>query len=382
MRIAYITSAQIPSQKANSIQVMKVCQALSQNGHSVCLFVPGRSQANWDDLRKLYGLTIEFPIRWIPRNTKWRYLDFILRSFHQVEFDKFDLIYTRMVWVAWYAMIRRFPVIYESHDLPAGRIGTRLYRRFIHAKKGTFSVFITNALRKKIAELYAILDLDNTSIVSPDGVDLERYADIPDPTSCREKLNLPERFTAAYSGGFYPGRGVDFLFRLAQNFPKVQFLWIGGEDSSRKHWLYEVKNAGLNNVMMPGFIQNSELPVYQGAAEILIMPFGRTTAGSSGGDTAEICSPMKMFEYLASGRAILTSDLPVLREVLNDENAEFYLVENFESLVMHFKTLISDEKRRCQISENAKRSAESYDWKIRMQQIIAAAEAHLQLSAK
>ena len=61
-----------------------------------------------------------------------------------------------------------------------------------------------------------------------------------------------------------------------------------------------------------------------------MMPYGKMVAGSSGGNIAEVSSPMKMFEYMASGRVILTSDIPVLREVLNENNAVFYIPEDIE----------------------------------------------------
>jgi hypothetical protein len=53
------------------------------------------------------------------------------------------------------------------------------------------------------------------------------------------------------------------------------------------------------------------------------MPYERSVAVSGGGDTADVCSPMKMFDYMAAGRAIISSDLPVLQEVLNEQNAVF-----------------------------------------------------------
>ncbi len=52
------------------------------------------------------------------------------------------------------------------------------------------------------------------------------------------------------------------------------------------------------------------------------MPYEREIGISSGGGhSAQVSSPMKMFEYLAAGRAIVASDLPVFREVLNERNA-------------------------------------------------------------
>ena len=80
MKIAYIASAQIPSTRANSIQVMKVCQALKQNGEEPRLYVPGRTRQPWESLSRQYGLQTEFEIHWVPAWRPLRYVDFVLRA--------------------------------------------------------------------------------------------------------------------------------------------------------------------------------------------------------------------------------------------------------------------------------------------------------------
>ena len=129
--------------------------------------------------------------------------------------------------------------------------------------------------------------------------------------------------TVSYTGHFYAGRGVDVLFELATAFPHVQFLWIGGRESELVAVKGRLAEEGLANVVLTGFIDNQHLPLYQAASEILLMPYEKSIAGSSGGNSADICSPMKMFEYMAAGRLILTSDLPVIHEVLDEETACF-----------------------------------------------------------
>ena len=67
MRIAIITNSRVPSLTANSIQAMKVCQALTQLGHTIRLFVPRESEpAGWDELASHYGLSTAFEIEWLP----------------------------------------------------------------------------------------------------------------------------------------------------------------------------------------------------------------------------------------------------------------------------------------------------------------------------
>jgi len=81
--------------------------------------------------------------------------------------------------------------------------------------------------------------------------------------------------------------------------------------------------------------------LYQAAADVLLMPYSSSFGGSGGGNIARVSSPLKMFEYLASGRAILASDIPVLREVLTDKTACFYQPENFKHLCQQFSALVS-----------------------------------------
>jgi glycosyltransferase involved in cell wall biosynthesis len=132
----------------------------------------------------------------------------------------------------------------------------------------------------------------------------------------RSQLGLPQGLLALYTGHLYPGRGMQVLEYLAQQMPQVNFVWLGGRPADVEHWRKRAASQVLSNLNVLGFIENRLIPAYQSAADALLMPYERVITTSSGGNTADICSPMKMFEYMAAGRAILSSDLPVLREVL------------------------------------------------------------------
>lgn len=370
MKIAYIAAAQIPSMKANSIQVMKVCQALRLNGETVHLYVPGTRQYSWNELKAAYGINEEFPITWIPAVKGGKGLDFILRSVFNGKKANCEVIYTRAIWAAFIGLWINLPIIYEVHDIPGGRIGSRLFRSYLLSKKKKLTVMITRALKEKIEERFQFHFTDKDSIVAPDGVDLDRYAHVPNAVECRKRLGFEEKITAIYTGGFYPGRGVDLLFSLAIAFPQVQFIWIGGEKDSIAYWSDQIREHAVANINLTGFIPNKDLPLYQGAADILLMPFGKIVSVSGGGNTADICSPMKMFEYMAAGRAILSSDIPVLREVLNESNAMFYAAEDLEDLKRQFSVLLEDQARRHTIALKAAEDVKAYEWKTRMDQIM------------
>jgi glycosyltransferase involved in cell wall biosynthesis len=202
------------------------------------------------------------------------------------------------------------------------------------------------------------------ALVAPDGVDLERYLELPSPEEARRRLGLPQGLTAGYTGHLYPGRGAELLLGLAQRFPQLNFLGVGGRPADVDYWRARTHEMALSNVHLTGFVPNQRIPLYQAAADILLMPYEQVITGSSGGNTAEICSPMKMFEYMAAGRAILSSDLPVLREVLGPANAVLCPpppagASAWESAL---ETLIADEVLRLRLSTQARRDVAQYAW--------------------
>ena len=370
MKITYIATSTIPSLTANSMHVMKVCQAFTQLGHATRLIVPGNRSYEWNQLEVHYGVTAQFPIDWLPVKKYLHKLDFFWKAVCQAKQDQTQLVYTRAIWAAVIAMWHNLPVILEMHDIPQGRLAPTLYRYYLNCSGQRLTVFITHALQHEIEQKLAVQHKPDEAIVMPDGVDLERFQDLPAAASARQLLGLPEKLTAVYSGGFYSGRGLEILFELAHLFPQVQFLWVGGQPQVVQEWQSKIAAAHLLNVLLPGYISNQKLPLYQAAADILLMPSSKKVAGSSGGDIARVASPMKLFEYMASGKAILCSDLPVLHEVLNKNNAAFYPPDDLSALTAAFARLLQHEQVRNALGNQARRDVLKYSWELRMQTIL------------
>ena len=370
MKITYIAPSKIPSETANSVQVMKVCQAFTQLGHETRLYVPGTEPHDWSDLEEQYGIRTPFEITWLPARPSMRKLDFTWYAVQQAKKGGANVIYTRLLWAAVFAMQQNLPVILEMHEIPSGRFAPALYRHYLARKGKRLTVFITRALQNEIERSLSVSHDPLETCIAPDGVDLERFENLPSPAQARKDLGLREAPTAVYSGGFYPGRGLEILFDLAGSFPQVQFLWIGGRPEVLAEWKNKLTHAGLTNVTLTGFIPNEKLPAYQAAADILLMPYRQKVAGSSGGDIASVTSPMKLFEYMACGRAILCSDLPVLHEVLNEGNALFYPPEDLNAMSAAFARLLDDAVLRQSLGEQVRREVVHYSWRSRMQAIL------------
>jgi len=81
-------------------------------------------------------------------------------------------------------------------------------------------------------------------------------------------------------------------------------------------------------------------------------------------------SPLKLFEYMASGRPIIASDLPALREVLNDKSALFFKPENAADLARAIKMLKSSQTLGYHLSRQALSDVKEYTWSNRAKKIL------------
>lgn len=349
---------------ANSLQMMKACQAISQLGHEVHLLLPQHQQQKKEpDLASFYGLKTQFPIRWLPSRLTWQRYDFAFQAVRIARQLKADISYVWFIQAGIFSLLANLPVIIELHGPPEGRFGPSLFRMFnrIEGKKRILP--ITHALASQLKQRFRFASQEDELMrVAPNGVDLELYADLPRPQAARELLDLPPVVTVGYTGHLYPGRGMSLLLELARCFPGINFLWVGGQPGDVDTWKERLRTENIPNITLTGFIQHSQMPLYQAAADILLMPYEKVITGSSGGDSSSYASPMKMFEYLASQRAIISSDLPVIREVLNPSNAVLCPPEDIEAWSQALSELLTDEEKRQSLASQAWQDIQKYTW--------------------
>jgi glycosyltransferase involved in cell wall biosynthesis len=364
MKIVTIAGATIPSDTANSMQVMKACQALVQIGHQVTLLVPG-SRNTSIDLRQHYGLQTDLPIEWLSSSSRRL---FTWDSVRRARALKADLLYSWFPQSAVFGLMSGLPVIFEIHIQPTGLFGPLWHWAFAKLPGLRRLVSITRALVNLLEKDFHIRFQSDDVVIAPNGVDLERFASLPDPVTARRQLGFHEARTVMCTGHLYAGRGAELFLSLAKSLPEAQFVWVGGRSDDIKIWK---QRAESDNVTFTGFIPNIDLPLYQAAADILLMPYSRSIMGSSGSaDSAAVASPMKMFEYMAVGRAIVSANLSVIREVLNENNAVFCEPDNKENWRLEIESLLADETRRIEIGNQARRDVEGYTWVARAKRIM------------
>jgi glycosyltransferase involved in cell wall biosynthesis len=369
MKIACIASSRIPSETANSIQAMKVCQALAENGHAVTLIAPGDGpdgetpDQKWAVLAEHYGLHTRFDFMHIPPfEGRFARRIFPWRAVWRAKQLSVDAVYTWLPQAAVGGLLLRCLAILEMHDLPPGVFGPWWYRLFLRLKGRKRQLVITGALQTALGEQFSPQLSAKENLIAPNGVDLRQYQALPAPAVARKDLGLPEMPTVACTGHLYAGRGADLFLRLAAEMPDVHFLWVGGRPKDVSVWRHKAAGRGLENISFVGFKSNQILPQYQAAADILLMPYGLSMGASSGDNPVEFFNPMKMFDYMASGRPIITSDLPVIYEILGAESAVFLTPGNPEVWQQAIRDLLADPERMRILANESRREVAPYTW--------------------
>lgn len=378
MKIALITNSRIPSLTANSIQAMKVAQALMQLGHDIKMFAPKEADAiNYELLITHYGLRLTPDLELLPSISGLKRLDFIVHAQRAAKKFGAELIYTWLPQSAALGAWMGYPVVLEMHADNSGKLGVWWMRQFWNQKTPKVMTVTTSALRKALERSTKFQFPNEAILLAPNGVELEKYARLLSPTEARRQLNLKEGLTVGFTGHIYPGRGADLLFELARQMPAVNFLWVGGTPELVDLWRNKLAEAKMTNVTMTGFVKHESIPSYQAAADVLLMPYSRSIEASSGQDIAEVINPMKMFEYMASGRGIVSADLPSIREVLNEGNAVLVVpmeegnrewgMGNWKAAI---ESLLVDEPRRLALGAQARKDVEQLTWVKREERVM------------
>ena len=341
------------------------CEGLKRCGADVRLFVPGSGTITFEEVRAHYGLYCDaFPVRYVPSRPHLHRMDFTASVLSASGKFPADIHYTWTIQLAAAAAFRGMETAYEIHDLPVGG-GVRWLDLYTRAKAPKKILCITTALRDRLLARFPHLRMEDC-LIMPNGFSPEDYDGLPGIAEAKQQMGFAaDRPAVSCSGHLYQGRGAELFLKLAGRFPEAGFHWFGGTPEAVESWRKEAGHAGLDNVVFHGFVPRNRLPLAQAACDVLLMPYERQIAGSGGGNSAEICSPMKMFEYMAEERCILSSSLPVIREVLDDSCAVFCEPEDVDSWSAGLETVLKNTDLRRQLAHEAKRRSENYTWQKR-----------------
>lgn len=311
-RILYISDSAIPSYSANSIHVMKMCQSWALQGHEVTLVAKSTAACvrGVRDIYAFYGVKPAFKLKIVPGRPfpgSGRFYNLFLPFF---SFGSYDVVYTRAIYPAfWYSLFgRKFAFeIHEPFETKNARLA-RLFRFVVRRNKVRSWVVISEALRTHFTKTFGIREQRIT--VAHDGAD-------PFPRET-QPVALAGDFKIGYVGSLLQGKGMELLMPLSKQLPACTFHIVGGQPGDVARWK-AVLEPGQQNVVFHGFVPHAATVSYIQAFDLLIAPYQRSVFvknADNSNNIAQWMSPLKIFEYMSSGKAMITSDLPVLREVL------------------------------------------------------------------
>ena len=383
MRILYFADIRFPLERANGIQTIETCHALAMRGHEVRLVVRPDTHSPARDPFDYYGLaaTPRLVIERAPAPgpqfaRRIAYLSFA--AGRAMGAGRADVVFTRDLGVA--ALLLSIPrplrstLVYESHGyapdvraaLPvmvstarppgAARLKRLAQREAAVWRTADGYVTITRGLAALLEEKFG--SRGNVAVV-PDGVRVSSNSDEDDAP--------PPQAVVGYAGHLYRWKGVDELIEAIARSGRASALIVGGHAVEGDRARLETLAATLGisaRLTFTGHVAPTEVPRLLRRATILALP------NPASAISTHFTSPLKLFEYMAAGRAIVASDLPAIREVLRHEvNALLVAPGDPASLALAIDRLLADPPLAARLARNALSDVDDYTWSRRAERL-------------
>lgn len=316
--------------------------------------------------RSAYALMVASYLRWLK-----------LRGQH------YQVVYVREVISAlWLSLLlpklTGARVIYEVHDLEAHNPSRAkeswaqpllaLVDRLVLSRPAGLTS-LTGVFRDLLARDGIRAERDVA--ILPDAYDAERYYP-RDRGMARRELGIAQNTRlVVYAGLTFAYRGVDMLLEaIAQarsQVPNLRVALVGGRPQELRDLQEQAARLGLGEqVIFAGQQPQSRIPLYLAAGDILAVPDTVTDITAS---------PLKLFEYMAMGRAIVCPDLPALREITGGDGALHVPRRDQAALTQAIIDLANDQQLRSSLGAQALERVAPYTYAHRAERLVMVADA-------
>lgn len=366
MQINYVTVTDIPSNNANSLQIIQMCNAMALNGNKVNLIIPnlGKSEKT---VKEFYGIKSDFKIIKIGNRknmiSKYQNILIPVRLVLKCLFIKSDKIITRNLLISLIFIILRKKHIIEIHDdlRTSGKILSKVFKKLklLNSTSIEKIIFITKSLKNFIISNY---DYKNNN-----------FKILPDSTSIFNSTSnnwAKKNLNIGYFGSIYKSRGIATILKLSKFDQKNIYYIYGGSNS----FVNKLKRKTFNkNLILCSQIPYNKIKDEILKMDILLLPYANkvTTTGDIG-NIIDFMSPMKMFDYLGSSKVIISANIPVLREVLTHKHNCIFIDNylNVNSWLKEIRKISSDYAKYSILRKNALKTVTKFTWCDRAKQII------------
>ena len=223
------------------------------------------------------------------------------------------------------------------------------------------------AISENLKKYWVKKGIEESRIIAlHDGFPFNMFTPETSKEKARKNLDLPlDRKIVLYSGSLFADREIHNIVMLSENIPEALFIVVGGPQENANHLQNLADKKRLNNIRFVGRMAHNKIPQYLFASDILLGLWSKNVP------TINYCSPLKIFEYMASGRIIVAHSFPTIKEVLTDnKNALLTAPNEYGHLLLKVQEALSLSYPN-PIAENARQEAlHRYTWGHRAQKII------------
>ena len=372
-KLIYISNTRLPSEKANSYQTMQMCNSFSKVFDDLELWT-GKSHNTKElesikDVYGFYNIKKTFLIRklfQIDSKLLFKFNEFLWANLRNLTFSlstcmclikyrnsKNITLYSRdWCFIFLYLFFRKIGLVnnklfYESH---------KFYKFLPKLLPKIDGVIVIN---NYLYSLHQNCGIENL-FLAHDGVNADEYDLISSYSFQPEK----EIFKVVYTGSLFLWKGVNTLVDALQFLPNnVELIFIGGSGQYLLNFQQYVKNSGFSNrVQVIPHIPKYELLKFIEIADMLVLP------NSAKDKMSLFTSPIKLFEYMASKRPIIASNIASVAEVLsNQKNALLFKPDDSRDLSFQ---IVKAMQRDCSdIVQQAEKDSLNYTWDKRAREI-------------
>jgi glycosyltransferase involved in cell wall biosynthesis len=369
MSILYATRSYLPSQTANSVQSAHMADAWARRcpGAQI-IYRTKRAELAAAAHFEPYGIAAPRgaqPLKWWPLDELHH--AYLLRFAAMLRrLPSEALVYTRSARMARIALKMGRTTVLELHD-PLIPIRIAFLKKALRSGQMRVLVVTTERLKQDVIDA---IGWPSEQILVVGGGAAAAYADLPAAV-----LPQRERFAyhVGYAGSALKGKGVSILMACAEVLPDFAFHLIGPTAADCLRF-----GALPSNVMLHGYQTGSGVVALLKSMDVLLLPNQPSVIIRSGADIGAHTSPLKLFEYMTTGRPIIASDLAVFDSVLTDSvNCLRVNATASEAFVAAIRRLQAEPALGMRLAANALEAfKQNYTWDHRVERIIAFLAAH------
>lgn len=370
MKIYYLSASRIPSRAANSVHVMKMAAAFAEEGHAVTVFCRKGDEASEGSAYSYYGVNPTFSLQ----ICRWPNIRGVGGHFYAMAVARIaallgtpDLFYGRHIGSIARVVAKGYRARLEVHAPPVNLWQSWQLKRIFSSKTFDGLVTISESLKQEYLRLFPFLN-EKKVLVAHDGADpLSEVQNVE-----LRKVDSGAARSVGYVGHLYPGKGLEIILAMAGQLPEVVFHVIGGTAADVIRWSKLADDR--RNIIFHGHVPHGDLDSMMSKFAVALAPYQRIVRVSgSKGDMGRWMSPLKLFEYMAHGKAIVASDLPTIREVIKPEKTGLLCnPDDLAQWIEAVKNLMNDPKRIGVLGRAAQETLKAqYTWQHRSRYVLS-----------